>query len=75
MPTDVLEREEWKRKNPDWNKVVLIPINAQYTTYGSSSILTGVSHDMSLSSVRLIGGEENPNGDIEITVIYSKFNN
>ena len=75
MPEHVIEREEWKRNNPDWNKVVLIPVNAQYTTYGSSSILTGVSHDMSLSSVRLIGGEENTNGDIKITVIYSKFNN
>lgn len=73
LPADPLLREQWKNAYPDWNKVLLIPVKAQYTSYNSASLLTSISHDMSLSSVKLVGGSENPNGDIEISVIYSKF--
>lgn len=58
------------RKSPDWNKVVLIPVK---TTTNTSGTITKVVHDMSLSSTRLIGGAENPNAPITISVIYSKF--
>jgi hypothetical protein len=30
-------------------------------------------HDMSLSGTRLVGGENNPNGDVKISVIYGKY--
>lgn len=75
LPADATTREQWKALHPSWNKVLLIPVNATYSTYNSSNVLTKVSHDMSLSSVRLVGGSANPNGDIEISVIYSKFTN
>ena len=59
-----------RRGTEDWNKVVLIPV---VTTYNAQNELTKVVHDMSLKSTRLIGGSENTNGDIKISVIYSKF--
>jgi len=61
------------RTASDWNKVVIIPVTASYTTVNSSSILTNVVHDMSLTSTKLVGGLNNPNGKIKISVIYSKF--
>lgn len=73
MPKDAAMREAWKAANPQWNKVLLIPVKATYTTYRDTEVLTSVTHDMSLSSVRLIGGSENPHNDIQVSVIYSKF--
>jgi hypothetical protein len=61
----------WVSKHPDWNKVVIIPVT---TTYNSSSELTKVVHDMSLTSTKLVGGSENSRDPIKISVIYSKFN-
>lgn len=54
----------------DWNKAVLIPVS---TTTDTSSQITKVVHDMSLTSTRLVGGPNNPNGDIKISIIYSKY--
>ena len=74
MPHDDAAREEWKRNNPEWNKVLLIPVKADYTSLQSSTVLSSVSHDMSLTSVRLVGGSESRNGNVTVSVIYSKFN-
>ncbi len=54
----------------DWNKAVVIPV---VTSYNVSSILSNVVHDMSLAGTRLVGGPDNPLGDIKISVIYSKY--
>ncbi len=54
----------------DWNKAVLIPVT---TTTNTSSQVTKVMHDMSLTSTRLVGGPSNPNGGIRISIIYSKY--
>lgn len=74
LPKDAVARELYKKENPSWNKVLLIPVKANYTTYNSTSIVSRISHDMSLSSIRLVGGEESAYGDITLSVIYSKFN-
>lgn len=58
------------RSSKDWNKVVLIPVSV---TYDKSGNMSKVVHDMSLSSTRLIGGSENPNEPLKLSVIYSKF--
>lgn len=58
------------RTDDEWNKVVVIPVT---TTYNSSSELVKVSHDMSMSSTRLVGGSENPYAPLKISVIYSHF--
>lgn len=67
------EGPSWVEKHPDWNNVVLVPVEATYVNIGESSILSRVSNNMSLSSVKLVGGEENPHSPITISVIYSKF--
>lgn len=54
----------------NWNKAVLIPV---VTTTNSSKQISKVVHDMSLTCTKLVGGQNNPNGDIKISVIYSKY--
>ena len=62
----------WEANHPNWNKMVLVPIT--YTTVSSSSTtLASVHHDMSLTSTRLVGGPDNPNEPIRISVVYAKF--
>ena len=60
----------WLEEHPNWNKVVLIPVTL---TLNSLSAIVRVSHDMSLTSTRLVGGRNNPYDPIKISVIYSKF--
>ena len=62
--------------HPNWNKVVIVPVtvNTTTTTSGGTAI-SRVMNDMSPTSLRLVGGSENVNGDIHINVIYSKFSN
>ena len=60
--------KEWETKNPDWNKVVLIPVK---TTEDGNKSVVKIVHDISISSVRLRGGTEY---EIPIEVITSKFN-
>lgn len=55
----------WVEKNPDWNKVILIPVTPTYNTSGT---LVAVNHDLSLSSAKL------RNSDIKLQIIFSRFN-
>lgn len=68
-----------KDGDADWNKVVLIPVTPSYTTrtsYGQTTqVLTKLVHDMTMGSTKLIGGSDNPNEPMKVTVVYSKFNN
>ena len=59
--------DEWAAKNPNWNKVVLIPVNI---TTNSSGYEVSVTHDMSMNSIRLVGGST----PVKMQVVYSKFN-
>jgi hypothetical protein len=63
----VSENPNWEAEHPDWNKVVLVPVSYD------SSTSTSVDHDMSLTSIRLVGGTENPNDPIKVSVVYGKF--
>lgn len=67
-----LSNEEYAALHPNWNKVMLIPVETTYTTLSSSSELTKVTYDMSLTSTKLAKGTED-NGKITLKVIYSKF--
>lgn len=61
---------DWVSKHPNWNKVMLVPVTTTTTTNSSNlTILTSVTHDMRLTSTRLVGG----NTPILINVIYSRF--
>ncbi len=66
-----------KSTNPsdNWNKVVLVPVSISTTSSSSSSStsITNVSNEMSLKSVRLVGGEANSHSPITISVIYNRL--
>ncbi len=59
----------WEREHPGWNKVVLVPVVA---TYSSTNTMTRVRNDLSLGSTRLVGGDSK---DIKIHIVYSRFKN
>ena len=59
-----------KYTSPNWNKAVIIPVTVQYN---SSSEMTSCLHNMGMTSTRLIGGPDNPNPTIKLSVIYGKF--
>ena len=54
--------------DPDWNKVILLPVTTNSNSFGS---VIAVNNDLSLASVKLVGGPSNP---ISISVVYSSFN-
>jgi len=60
------EEQIWMEENPDWNKVVLIPVITSSNTSGNE---TSVTHDLGLNSIRLVGGDTK----LTMQVVYSKF--
>ena len=69
MRTEGLSSAQYVEKYPDWNKVVLVPVSYD------SNTSTSVDHDMSLTSVRLVGGTENPNDPIIWSEIIQRAKN
>lgn len=67
-----LSNEEYAALHPDWNKVMIIPLETTYATLSSSSELTKVTYDMSLTSTKLVRGSTD-NNNIVLKVIYSNF--
>ena len=63
------KRDAWIATNPDWNKVILVPVS---TETNSSGTYTEVSHEFDMTSTKLLGGTDTP---IQISVVYSKFKN
>ena len=66
---------QWEAANPDWNKIVLIPVQADYTTttsiYGTTTkTLQRVRNLMGMTSVKIEGG---PNAAPQMSVVYSRF--
>ena len=62
--------------SPDWNKVVLVPVQTVTTSsssyYQTSTTITAVNNEMSITSSRLVGGPDNQHAPIRISVIYNK---
>lgn len=69
----VAQNANWVAEHPNWNKVAILPVAATYTTIDQSSVISKVTNDMSLTSTRLVGGDQNSNGDIKISIVYSKY--
>lgn len=64
--------EEWEAEHPDWNHVVLVPVNVSSTadSYGNPTLVS-VTQDLSLCSTKLIRGTaDNP---IRMQIFYSRF--
>lgn len=62
-----LTNEDYNAMYPDWDKVMLIPVN---TIKDSKNNIVNFRHDLNLNSTRLVGGTDK----IEIKVISSAFN-
>lgn len=59
-----------------WNRVAVIPVSTTYNTVSNQNVLVKVTHDMSLTSAKLVGGENNAYAEdkpLKISIIYSKF--
>lgn len=62
---------DWENKNPDWNKVVLIPISVTTTTSSSTTTIVDINHDLRLTSAKLQGGPEGEH--LKLYVTYTTF--
>lgn len=64
--------EQWKADNPNWNKVLLVPVSTETDTQGN---VIGVDNDLSVNSAMLVGGldlnEADESEKIQIDVIYT----
>ncbi len=67
--------EAYKQTHPNWNKVVLVPVDIVKTyTSTYSSTVTAIYNSMAISSVRLVGGANSKHGGITMSIMYSKNN-
>lgn len=68
--TQCLQEKKNGTATENWNKALLIPVEATYES-GSTSSLVKLSHDFSMGSAKLVGGA---NDKVILEVIYSNFN-
>ena len=57
----------------DWNKVLLVPVETNYSTINNTSLLTKVSHSMALESTKLRKGTLGEDSPIKATIIYTRY--
>ncbi len=62
---------QWNKDNPDWNKVLLLPVIITYDTSSGSSTMTGIQHDLRPGYAKLVGGDTGSKLKLEVT--YSTF--
>ena len=66
------DKEKWMEENPDWNKILLIPVTITYDSSNSTSpTITGIQHDLKPGYAKLKGGKEGESLQIEVT--YTRF--
>ena len=65
----------WEKEHgvasPDYNKVLIIPVEPTYDGTSASRSLVKLCHDFSMTSARLVGGKYTP---LKMQVIYSNMN-
>lgn len=66
-------RIQWEEQNPNWNKVLIVPVSATYVTINSTQILVKVENDMSIAETKFVRGDNTSNSKVKINVVYSKF--
>lgn len=74
--TDESWNKKWAEDNPDWNKLVLIPIIAKSKQTGNNTTATiSVEHDLRPGCVKLKGGDPEQGGNkLSLEVVHSTFN-
>lgn len=63
------EKKKGEAGDPDWNKVVLIPVKVDFDTNNS---IIGVSNNLDMESAELKGGTRAGN-ELKMQIIYTKF--
>jgi len=61
----------WEQNHPNWNKMLLVPVTIDGYTSSSQYVLTGIEHDMSLTSVKLVGGSTP--GSLKMSVVFARY--
>ena len=59
------------QKHPGWWSAFWMQAPANGAT--TDPAISGIEHDMSLTSTRLVGGSANPNAPVQINIVYAKF--
>ena len=68
----------WEQKNPNWNRVAIVPATPVYVTITDPltrepvKTLVRLNYAFGLYGVRLAGGKTK---GVDLSVIYSRFNN
>lgn len=67
--------EQWNEENPDWDKVLLIPVTiTTQQTSSSTTVTTAVQHDLAPGYARLQGGDPEQGGKkLTLEVTYTSF--
>lgn len=72
-PNNSIDAEKWEKANPDWNRVVLIPVKTE--TSGSISSgnyqIVGITNSLGMESAKLKGGKDSDKLDMQI--YYTTF--
>lgn len=73
-PENPEDAAKWEKENPDWNKVVLIPVNIESTGSVSNGNyqIVGVSNSLGMESATLKGGT-NPDNKLKMKIFYTSF--
>lgn len=68
------QSDNWLLEHPNWNKVAIIPVSLTQVLDATTQTytITKITNNMALSSTKLVGGDDNK---LQLTVIYSRFNN
>ena len=57
----------------NWNKAVIVPVQVvKAKTSSTSTSVAGVSNELKVVSVRLVGGIDNPYDPIRISIVYNQ---
>ena len=66
--------EQWVAQHPNWNKVLLVPVQLKWSsTSSTSATVTGIEHYVGIASTKLVGGTQNPHTPIQLNIVYGKF--
>lgn len=79
LPTDTEDERKakyapWEAQNPNWNKVILLPVHPEYSKSNSgynttTQTLMRIHNEFGMHSTKLQGGAQS----IDLSVIYSRF--
>jgi len=62
-----------RNQSENWNKAVIVPVQVvTASTSSSTTSVAGVSNELKVVSVRLVGGSDNPYDPVRISVVYNQ---